>query len=194
MRLETERLLLREMDSGDLEALRTILQDATTMAAYGGPFSDAEASQWLNRQLHRYHEDGFGLWAVVLKETAQMIGQCGLTWQDIDGDRVVEIGYLLNRSYWGRGHAAEAARACVGYAFGELGVERLWAQIRDTNLASQRVARRLGLTVAKRFVRHYRGIDMPHLAFATPAAGDSASVGVNHPAATGADGFTAPSG
>ena len=90
--LETERLLLREMGQSDLAALCAILQDDETMYAYEGALSDDEAQAWLDRQMERYARDGFGLWAVVLKETGAMMGECGLTEQDGDGVRVVSGG------------------------------------------------------------------------------------------------------
>ena len=164
--LETERLRLREMGSADLPALGAILQDDTTMTAYEGAFSDAETVAWLERMRERYRNDGFGLWGVELRSTGEMIGQCGLTWQRIDDAEVIEVGYLFNRAHWGRGYATEAAVGCVGYGFERLGAERIYAQVRDTNLASMNVATRLGMTVRGRFVKHYRGVDMPHLAFA----------------------------
>ena len=117
----------------------------------------------------RYREDGFGLWAVVLRETGEMIGQCGLTMQHILGEDVVEVGYLFHREFWHRGHAIEAAAACRDHAFDVLGVDRVYAQIRDTNIASMNVAIRLGMTVRGRFIKHYRGVEMPHLAFAVGA-------------------------
>ena len=67
------------------------------MYAYEHAFSDEEAWEWLDRQIARYQTDGFGLWAVILKETGQMIGQCGLTWQDFNGKQVLEVGYLLRK-------------------------------------------------------------------------------------------------
>lgn len=166
MHLETPRLLLREMTEDDLPQLRTILQDEQTMTAYEGAFDEAMTRDWLQRMLDRYHEDGFGLWAVELRETNRMIGQCGLTRQHILDDDVLEVGYLFNRMYWHRGYATEAAEACRDYAFEHLGVERVWAQVRDTNIASMNVAIRLGMTIRGRFKKHYRGVDMPHLAFA----------------------------
>ena len=90
--LSTTRLILREMTPADYPALSAILQDEATMYAYEHAFSDEETQTWLERQLQRYREDGFGLWAVVLKESGQMIGQCGITWQDIEGERLPEIG------------------------------------------------------------------------------------------------------
>lgn len=79
MIIETERLHLREMTQLDYPALCKILQDKEVMYAYEHPFSDEEVHEWLNKQLKRYEEYGFGLWAVVLKATNEMIGQCGLT-------------------------------------------------------------------------------------------------------------------
>lgn len=166
MHLTTDRLDLREMTEADLPALRAILQDVETMTAYEGPFDNDMVLTWLHRMLERYRIDGFGLWAVVLRETGEMIGQCGLTRQHILGEDVVEVGYLFNRAHWHQGYAVEAAAACRDYAFEWFGTPRVWAQIRDTNLSSMNVAIRLGMTVRGRFVKHYRGVDMPHLAFA----------------------------
>lgn len=166
MRMDTARLRLREMTDHDLPALRGILQDEQTMAAYNGAFDEAMTRDWLQRMIDRYRSDGFGLWAVELRATGQMIGQCGLTRQHILDEDVIEVGYLFNRAHWGQGYATEAARACRNHAFERLGVDRVWAQVRDTNIASMNVAIRLGMTVRGRFEKQYRGIAMPHLAFA----------------------------
>lgn len=166
MLLTTDRLRLREMTAADLPALCDHLQDPEAMRAYEGPLSDAEAEAWLAKNLARYDADGFGLWAVELRETGEVIGQCGLTLQEIDGESVIEVGYLFTRAHWHRGYATEAAAACRDYAFEVLGAPRVYAQVRDTNLPSMNVAIRLGMTVRTRFVKHYRGIEMPHLAFA----------------------------
>ena len=162
MILETERLYLREMDQADLESLRKILQDKDTMYAYEGAFSDDEVQEWLDRQISRYKKWGFGLWAVILKETDKMIGQCGLTMQPWKETEVLEIGYLFNRLYWHNGYATEAAKACKKYAFEILNATEVCSIIRDTNTSSQNVALRNGMTIADKWVKHYRGIDMPH--------------------------------
>ena len=163
--LETERLILREMVQDDLPALCAMLQDPEVMYAYEGPFSDAEAQAWLDGQRTRYREDGMGLWAAVLKETGRMVGQCGLTWQDFDGDRVLEVGYLFQRAFWHRGLATEAARACRDHAFNRLGAQEVFSIIRDANEASRRVALRNGMVPRGTLVKRYRGVDMPHVAF-----------------------------
>ncbi len=163
--LTTKRLDLRELNHDDLPALKAILQDPQAMVAYEGAFSDAEVDQWLGRALARYQTEGFGLWAAVLRETGEMVGQCGLTIQDQDGVQVHEVGYLFNRAHWHQGLATESARAVRDFAFTSVGVTDLYAHVRNTNIASMNVATRLGMTVRSRFVKHYRGVDMPHLAF-----------------------------
>jgi RimJ/RimL family protein N-acetyltransferase len=165
MILETERLLLRELQQTDYFALAEILQDEETMLAYEGAFTNEEVQQWLNRQQKRYQDDGFGLWAVILKETNKMIGQCGLSLQDANGKQVLEIGYLLNRAYWHNGYASEAAIACKEYAFTKLNADEVFSIIRDMNIASQKVALRNGMVIVEQFVKHYRGVDMPHYLF-----------------------------
>mgnify|MGYP001008401997 CR=1 FL=1 len=104
--------------------------------------------------------------AALLRETGAMIGQCGITRQFIDRDEVFEVGYLFARAHWHRGYAVEAAAACRDWAFETLPIDELYAKVRSTNVASMNVAIRLGMTVRRTFTTHYRGIDMPHLAFA----------------------------
>ena len=82
MVLETERLYLREMCPADFDCLCSIMCDEETMrAAYNSAFTGAEVQGWLERQQARYRQTGFGLWAVVRRDTQEMIGQCGLTLQ-----------------------------------------------------------------------------------------------------------------
>ena len=163
--LETKRLLLREMNESDFDALCKILCDEETMYAYEGAFSDQEVGEWLDRQFSRYQEYGFGLWAVVLKETGEVIGQCGLTMQPWKNDEVLEIGYLFQRQFWHNGYASEAAAACKKYAFEVLKADEVCSIIRDTNIPSQRVAERNGMTKKDAWTKHYRGVDMPHFRF-----------------------------
>lgn len=160
--LETERLYLREIKQSDLNSLSKILQDEETMYAYNGAFSDDETQQWLDKQIARYKKYGFGLWAVILKETDEMIGQCGLSMQLWNGEEVLEIGYLFQKDYWHKGYAIEAAKACKDYAFQKLKANEVCSIIRDTNKPSQNVALRNGMTIKDTCTKHYRGIDMTH--------------------------------
>lgn len=165
MILETTRLTLREMTQNDYPALATILQDEQTMYAYEGAFNDTETQKWLERQLARYQTDGFGLWAVILKSSGEMIGQTGISWQDVEGERVPEIGYLFNRAFWYNGYATEAAMACKEYAFNKLDFKEIYSIVRSTNIASMNVAIRNGMIIRNHFVKHFRGVDMPHFLF-----------------------------
>ena len=160
--IETERLYLRELNQSDFQPLCLILQDEETMYAYEGAFDDEEVKEWLDRQISRYRKWGFGLWAAVLKDTDEMIGQCGPTMQPWKEKQVLEVGYLFRRSFWHRGYAAEAAKACKQYAFETLGAKEVCSIIRDTNIASQNVAVKNGMTVVDSWTKHYRGVDMPH--------------------------------
>ncbi|MCI8388596.1 MAG: GNAT family N-acetyltransferase [Clostridiales bacterium] len=165
--IETKRLKMREMNQEDYTALCKILQDNDVMYAYNGAFNDSEVQDWLDRQLARYIEYNhkFGLWAVILKETGEMIGQCGLTKQPWHDEIVLEIGYLFQKAYWHKGYATEAAIACRDYAFTRLGADEVCSIIRDTNIASQKVAQRVGMEIADSWTKHYRGVDMPHYRF-----------------------------
>ena len=152
MILETERLYFRRMNQNDFKSLCKILQDEKTMYAYEGAFSDGEVQEWLDRQISRYEKWGFG--------------QCGLTMQPWKEEEVLEVGYLLQRNYWHKGYATEAARACKKYAFEILNAKEECSIIRDTNAASQKVAVRNGMTVRDSWTKHYRGVDMLHYRYA----------------------------
>lgn len=94
-----------------------------------------------------------------------MIGQCGITMQEYKTAQVPEIGYLLAHKYWHKGYAVEAATACREYGFNTLKFDELYSIIRDTNIASQKVALRNGMNPIDSIVKHYRGVDMPHLVY-----------------------------
>lgn len=163
--LETPRLLLRKMRLSDIDALSAIMQDERVMYAYNGAFNDEETAIWLERQLQRYEMFGFGLWAAALKETGEMIGQCGITMQTYQAGLVPEIGYLFAFRHWHKGYATEAAAACKEYGFHVLHFDALYSIIRDTNAASQNVALRNGMRPIDKVVKHYRGVEMPHIVF-----------------------------
>ncbi len=170
--LETERVYLRQLTQADYEALSTLLQDEEVMYAYEHAFTPEEVQEWLDKQLKRYLEDGIGLWAIISKETGEFLGQAGLTWQETDQERELEVGYLLKKEYWHQGYATEAAKACKEYAFYVLGQNRVSAIIRDNNLASQQVAQRLGMTPERQFVKHYYGMDMVHIIYSITCQGE----------------------
>ncbi|MDR0823864.1 MAG: GNAT family N-acetyltransferase [Prevotella sp.] len=167
--LETNRLVLRELTENDFAELCEILQDEEVMYAYEHAFSNEEVEDWLNRNLKRYSDAGFGLWAVIKKDTNKFIGQCGLTVQEIDNGKYLEIGYLLKKKYWHNGFAIEAATACKTYAFDILKQGKVYSIIRTNNIASQKVAERVGMKVVKEITKHYYEMDMPHYVYCIEA-------------------------
>jgi [ribosomal protein S5]-alanine N-acetyltransferase len=147
--LQTQRLSLREFELEDTEALAAILSDPETMRYYPMSFDRAAVVDWILRNRTRYANDGFGLWAMILNATGDLIGDCGLVRQSVDGLDEIEIGYHVRRDLWCQGYASEAAQACRDYGFANLKVDRLISLIRPENLASCRVAEKNGMTIWK---------------------------------------------
>ncbi len=150
--LETPRLLLRRQVMEDLDALWALYCDPEiTRYIPDAPRSYQEAREELEWHMHghpRYHE--LGLWATVHKATVKFIGRCGLLPWTIDGRREVEVAYTLAREYWGQGLATEAARGLLEYGFTKLKLARLICLIDPENVASQRVAEKIGMTLEKK--------------------------------------------
>lgn len=147
MILNTERLLLREMVASDLGSLHEVLSDAEAMRFYPEPFDRSMSQAWVERNIQRYVKDGFGLWALILQQSGELIGDCGLVIQSLKGEEVVEIGYHVRRDLWGRGLATEAAKACCDYGFNQLGRTKLVSLIHPRNISSQRVAQKVGMSL-----------------------------------------------
>lgn len=159
---ETERLILRHLTANDVDAIFAVIGDAEAMKYYPKTFSRDDAVRWIGRSVERYRTNGYGLFAVVLKSNGEVIGDCGLMQQDVEGESLLEVGYHLRRDHWGHGYATEAARACMTYAFGPLRVEKIVSLIRAENLPSRHVAERNGMKVARQVMFH----GLPHLMYA----------------------------
>lgn len=155
MILQTQRLLLRELTWDDYDALYAVLADSDITAHYPYTFDKARVRRWITRNLERYHTDGFGLWAVVLKETGEMIGDCGITMQNIHGRMLPEIGYHIRKDHQRRGYASEAAAACIRYAFDHLGFPAVYSYMKYTNIPSQRTALKNGM----KYIEEYEDPD-----------------------------------
>lgn len=151
MTIETPRLLLREYTPEDLGALYEILSDPETMEHYPAPFTPEKTKRWIEWNLENYQRYGFGLWAVVLKETGEFIGDCGLTLQDIDGQQLPEIGYHIHKKYWRRGYGKEAARAVRDWAFQNTGFDILYSYMKYTNVGSYSTAMANGMKKVKEY-------------------------------------------
>ena len=143
---ETARLRLREQVPQDIEFFAEMLGDPETLVHWPCPLTYQEAERWIAQNQRRYTEDGFGWWAVELRETGELLGDCGLArYTTEDGVPEVELGYHFHRRNWGNGYASEAAAASVDIAL-ERGLTRLIALILPANVASQRVAGRVGFS------------------------------------------------
>ncbi|MGB6386879.1 MAG: GNAT family N-acetyltransferase [Terriglobales bacterium] len=139
--------MLREFTPEDAAALSQILSDPETMRFYPAPYDQAGVEQWIARSRQRYQTDRVGLWGMELKTTPELIGDCGIVLQQVEAERLYEIGYHLRRDLWGQGLATEAAIACRDWAFANLKTDRLISLIRPENLPSRRVAERVGMTI-----------------------------------------------
>lgn len=133
------------MAADDLDDMATLLGDPVVMAHYPRPRTRDEALQWIRWNEDNYARDGFGLW-VLEDEAGTFVGDCGLTWQTVAGVTDLELGYHVLPHHQGHGVATRAATACRELAHSR-GIRRLTAIIHPDNLASQRVALKVGLTL-----------------------------------------------
>ena len=170
--LETDRLYFRELSENDYKDLSEILQDKETMYTFEHAFSDEEVNEWFNRQVNRYIEYGFGIWAVIKRDTNEFIGTCGLTIQEINKEKFLEIGYLFKKRYWHKGYAVESAFGCKKYAFEILKADKVYSIIRENNISSQKVAKRIGMEKINEIMKHYYNMDMLHYVYEIVKYGD----------------------
>ena len=140
MIIEAERLFLREMKESDFDALYEVLADADSMQHYPYTFEESRVRNWIQRNIERYRIFGFGLWAVCLKETGEMIGDCGLTMQLIDGEIKPEIGYHIRADKQRNGYAKEAAIAVRDWTFNNTPFQIVYSYMKYTNEPSEKTA------------------------------------------------------
>lgn len=151
MTIETERLILREYRTDDFDALYEILSDKDTMAHYPKPFDEEKVKGWIQWNLDNYKKYGFGLWAVILKETGKFIGDCGLTMQNIDSEQLPEIGYHIHNKFQRRGYGSEAAKAVRDWAFENTDFDTLYSYMKYTNVGSYSTAEAIGMKKIKEY-------------------------------------------
>lgn len=149
MIIETPRLLLRQMTHGDVPALLAVFCDVEAMRYYPAAFDEARMQAWVDWNMRSYEARGYGLWAMILRATGEVIGDCGLVSQQVDGVQEVEVGYHVRRDQWGQGLATEAALACVHYGFTTIGCRRLVSLINPLNVPSRRVAEKIGMKLQR---------------------------------------------
>jgi RimJ/RimL family protein N-acetyltransferase len=143
--LTTERLVLRPFAEDDAADLHRILNQEDILKYFPGPGSPSleKAQTFVARQIKQWDEIGYAWWAVELKETGKLLGWNGL--QYLPETDETEIGFLLDKSYWGQGLTTEAGRAGIGFGFETVGLAEIVALAHPENVASQRVIEKLGL-------------------------------------------------
>ncbi|MDB5074422.1 MAG: N-acetyltransferase [Chloroflexi bacterium] len=146
-RLTTDRLLLREIQPGDAEAIFAIFSDEEAMEFYGHPpHQSLDDTHGLISQIQTRYAKREGIrWGITLKDDDRVIGSCGLRKFD-DGRHHAETGYELHREFWGQGLMAEAMVAILTYGFVEMGLHRVEAIIDDANTRSKSLLLKLGFS------------------------------------------------
>ena len=153
----TPRLRFREMAESDLDVMAALLGDPAVMRYYPRPRTRAEAGEWIAWNRRNYAEHGYGLW-ILETHDGEFVGDCGLTWQPVGGEQVLEVGYHVLPAHQGRGYATEAARACLELATGAIGQQHVVAIVHPDNVASRRVAERIGMREEQRTRVHGRDV------------------------------------
>ena len=168
MRLETERLVLRKPEPGDLNGYADVWADPEVVRYLSGTtLPRNQVPQAIERMLLHWERHGVGLFSVLRKEDGRFVGRVGyLLWdperwvnamhEQLDGELELEIGWTIAHELWGNGYATEAAAACRDHAFSELGRDHVISLIAPENVASIRVAEKIGES-------YERDVELPHM-------------------------------
>lgn len=138
-RMRAERLRLHHA-----LAVHAMHTNAAHMAFIGGVRTEAQTAEIMHRNLAHWDTHGFGVWVVSARDTGRVAGRVLLRIMPIDGVDEIELGYSYDPEYWGQGIAYEVARCCLDEAIAHFGFARFVAVTAPTNVASQRVLRKLG--------------------------------------------------
>ena len=124
------------------------------MEHYPAPFSQEKVKHWSEWNIRNYEDYNHGLWSVILKDSGELVGDCGITMQTIADETVPEIGFHISKNHWNRGYATEAANACLDYAFEVLKYPRVFSYTTLSNLPSRKVAEKMGMQTYKLFEKN----------------------------------------
>ena len=150
--IETDRLFLRPFQESDFEDLKSVWGNRETMSFYPEPYSDERIREGISKQINTFEKHGYGLFAVLDKNTGAFLGDCGITIQDIDGVEEYEIGYHIKKEHWGLGYAPEAARAVKRYGFETLKLRKLSSYMESAHKQSRKVAEKIGMKLEKEYL------------------------------------------
>jgi RimJ/RimL family protein N-acetyltransferase len=150
--LETPRLILRELVPSDLGFVGLMLSHREVMHFFPKCLTREESEEWIRRQRARYVEDGHGYWLALDKTSGDPVGQAGVVQVKVEGIEETSLGYIIDRRFWRRGYATEAATGCRDYVFDTLSRSRVITLVRPENLPSLAVARKIGLQIERRTI------------------------------------------
>ena len=153
IQLETPRLIIRQWKTSDFEPFAQLNADPEVMAHFPATLSKAESDTLAHKIQSSIAENGWGFWAIELKERHQFIGFTGLHNQpeQFEFSPCVEIGWRFAKEYWHQGYATEAAEACLNFAFQDLNLKEVVAFTATSNQPSEKVMQRLGMTFIQKF-------------------------------------------
>lgn len=147
---ETDRLILREFIIEDAQSFYELNMDEEVMRYTADKvFATVEEAEDLIHNYDEYEKNGFGRWTVVLKETNEVLGWCGLKY--IKSVDEVDLGYRLHRKFWNKGYATEACKASLNIGFKRYNLELIVGRTMVDNLASRKVLEKIGMTYWKEF-------------------------------------------
>ena len=149
--VKNNRFYLREYQESDYQALSEIYQDAENMKFFGAPYDDKKMRRLMDWTFDNYRKYGFGFWAIIDKNSGQLVGDCGLSMQHIDGEWLPEIGYHLNKKYHHMGYASQAAQLVKEYIFKNYYFDTLYSYTFENHLDSIKVMQRNGMSFVKKY-------------------------------------------
>ena len=147
---QTKRLIIREFQVLDIEALAQILAKPEVMQfSLDGVLSTKQTAVKIQSFLDSYQKNGYGKWAVIDRQSGRLIGYCGIAVEEIEGKPENELGYRIDSDFWGQGLATEAANACLEYGFSNLKLDYILGIVEPENQASIRVLEKVGMEFTK---------------------------------------------
>ncbi len=148
--VQTERLIIREFQVSDIEALAQIMAKPEVMQfSLAGVLSTKQTAVKIQSFLDSYQKYGYGKWAVIHRQSNRLIGYCGIVVEEIEGKLENELGYRLDSEFWGKGLATEAANACLKYGFDKLNLDYVLGIVEPENKASIKVLEKVGMKFVK---------------------------------------------
>jgi RimJ/RimL family protein N-acetyltransferase len=139
----TDRICLRPYRLADDAEVAEMFADPRARRFYPDMAGPDKAAGWIQWNLDNYATYGFGLWVIEHREAGSFLGDCRLTYQHVETQRMLEVGYHVQEQHRGRGYATEAGRACIAYAFDELDAPLVCSILDPANTVSLAVAARL---------------------------------------------------